>query len=250
MADLIVRVDDLGFSEAVNYGILKAVQSGNVTSVGLMSNMDAAPHGYDLIRDADLAIGLHTNICVGHPVADVSLIPSLVGENGDFCSSRDIRSRQIDTVDIQEAEIEIEAQLSRFVEIVGRMPDYFEAHAVRSANFFTALKNVALRHQLFYENACFDPEWEETMQMYGLAPVPDQNNVYDVEAFIEESTDFILTHPCTIVIFHPGYIDQYLLDHSSYTMIRPLECAYLCSSHLPDYIKKHHLSLKKLGKPL
>lgn len=42
---LIIRADDLGFSEGVNYGIVKAVKDGVVTSVGMMPNMEAASHG-------------------------------------------------------------------------------------------------------------------------------------------------------------------------------------------------------------
>ncbi len=39
---LIMRADDLGFSEAVNLGIYKAVKDGVITSVGIMTNMEQA----------------------------------------------------------------------------------------------------------------------------------------------------------------------------------------------------------------
>lgn len=245
---LIIRVDDLGFSEGVNCGIAKAVHDGLVTSVGFMTNMEAIAHGYELIKDADLALGLHTNICVDKPLTDPKLIPSLVQKDGTFCSSSEIRSRQVDTVDLKEAEIEIEAQLARFVALTGRYPDYFEAHAVKSDNFFQALKNVAAKYDLFYENAGFDPVWEKEHDMYGLMAIPDANNLYDAPAFMNDHLEFMLSHENTIVIFHPGYIDQYLLDHSSYTFIRPYECEFLCSDMLKDFVSKHQLILKKLKK--
>ena len=40
---LIMRADDLGFSEAVNLGIYKAVKEGVITSVGMMTNMEHVP---------------------------------------------------------------------------------------------------------------------------------------------------------------------------------------------------------------
>ena len=95
---LIMRADDLGFSEAVNLGIYKAVKEGVITSVGMMTNMEHANHGYELVKDFDIALGQHTNICAGRPLTDPKLIPSLVQENGEFCSSREIRSRKEDTV--------------------------------------------------------------------------------------------------------------------------------------------------------
>lgn len=45
MIDLIIRADDVGYSEAVNYGIEKTVKQGLIGSVGLMPNMPAAAHG-------------------------------------------------------------------------------------------------------------------------------------------------------------------------------------------------------------
>ena len=39
---LIMRADDLGFSDGVNCGILKSVKDGLITSVGLMPNMQEA----------------------------------------------------------------------------------------------------------------------------------------------------------------------------------------------------------------
>ena len=49
MKQLLIRADDLGFSEATNYGIFKTVKDGIIRSVGLMPNMPSAQMGYDLI---------------------------------------------------------------------------------------------------------------------------------------------------------------------------------------------------------
>ncbi len=55
---IILRADDLGISEGVNYGIFKAVYDGMVSCVGLMPNMESARHGYDLIKDLDICLGV------------------------------------------------------------------------------------------------------------------------------------------------------------------------------------------------
>ena len=47
---IIFRADDLGFSEAVNYGIRKAIVDGVITCTGLMPNMPYAAAGYALVR--------------------------------------------------------------------------------------------------------------------------------------------------------------------------------------------------------
>lgn len=58
---LIVRADDLGYSEAVNYGIEKSIKDGIVRSAGLMPNMPAAAHGLRLLEGTGACIGQHTN---------------------------------------------------------------------------------------------------------------------------------------------------------------------------------------------
>ena len=76
MKKLLIRADDLGFSEGINYGIAKTVSDGIIRSVGLMTNMPAAEHGYDLIKNHNVCIGQHTNICVGRPLSNPKDIPS------------------------------------------------------------------------------------------------------------------------------------------------------------------------------
>ncbi|MCD8027678.1 MAG: ChbG/HpnK family deacetylase [Erysipelotrichaceae bacterium] len=241
---LITRADDLGFSEAVSLGILKAVKNGVITSVGMMPNMDSAQYGYNLIKDFDIALGQHTNICVGKPLSDPKLIPSLVQENGEFCSSKEIRARKEDTINVEECEIEIEAQLQRFIEITGQNPDYFEGHAVFSDNFFIALENVAKRHGLFFCNPGIDKQWEKDNGIVGLGFMKlDEKGLYDPGAFMQGHLDDIKNNLCSVAIFHPGYLDQYILTHSSYTLIRPMECDFLCGNWIKEWIKENNIEL-------
>ena len=63
MAKLLVRADDLGYSEAFNYGLARAVKSGIVRCVGVMPNMEWAEHGVKLLKDTDVIFTVHANIC-------------------------------------------------------------------------------------------------------------------------------------------------------------------------------------------
>lgn len=84
MKYLLIRADDLGYSEGVNYGIAATVAAGLVRSVGVMTNMPAAVHGLGLLHGHSLCLGQHTNICVGRPLTDPSCIPSLCTPEGEF----------------------------------------------------------------------------------------------------------------------------------------------------------------------
>ena len=79
---LIVRADDLGYSEAVNYGIEKSIKDGIVHSVGLMPNMPAAAHGLRLLEGTGVCIGQHTNLCLGIPAAPPASYPAWLKKTG------------------------------------------------------------------------------------------------------------------------------------------------------------------------
>ena len=119
MIKILVRADDLGYSEGVNYGIAKSVKEGIIRSVGIMPNMEAAAHGVKLLEGVDVCLGQHTNICIGKPVTAPKQIPSLVQANGEFKSSKEYRSAKEDFVVLDEVVMEIEAQYHRFVELTG-----------------------------------------------------------------------------------------------------------------------------------
>lgn len=151
MKRLLIRADDLGYSRGVNYGIVDSVRGGLVGSVGVMTNMESVDHGLELLDGLDVCLGQHTNICVGRPLTDPALIPSLCGPDGMFKPSgayRDAMKRGIDFVVLDEVVLEIEAQYRKFVSLVDREPSYFEGHAVASPAFFKGLEIVAERHGL------------------------------------------------------------------------------------------------------
>lgn len=240
---IIMRADDLGISEAVNYGIYKAIVKGPISCVGMMPNMETAVHGYQIIKDLDVCLGQHTNISLGKPLTDPLKIPSLVNEKGEFYSSKEINRREKDTISILECEIEVEAQLKRFIEITGETPEYLEGHAVFSANYMKALENVAEKYHLFYENP-LDSKWSETFGITGLDfQTLDEKGLYDPYQYFKDNLDNIRKNKCSLAVFHPGYIDQFLLDHSSYTFIRPMECAFLCSDWLKTFIETYSIKI-------
>ena len=119
---ILIRADDLGYCEAVNYGIEKAVRSGLVRSVGVMPNLPAAAHGLALLQGLDVCLGQHTNLCLGKPLTEPEKIPSLVDENGHLKTTKVWRSQTDAFAKAEELELEIEAQFHRFVELTGRKP--------------------------------------------------------------------------------------------------------------------------------
>ena len=80
---IMVRADDLGYSRGVNYGIYDTVKNGVIKNIGFMVNMPDSVEGYELVKDLDICLGQHTNVCIGTPISDPKLIPSLRMDNSN-----------------------------------------------------------------------------------------------------------------------------------------------------------------------
>lgn len=241
MKYLLIRADDVGYSYAIDLGIERSVREGLVRSVGVMPNMPEAQSGWGLIADCDIAVGQHTNVCLGKPCADSALIPSLLQTNGEFKSSREYRAKYkegIDFVDFDEAVIEIEAQLERFIEIVGREPEYFEAHAVLSDNLNAAIAHVAREHGYKCQVPSFDPAAVVTC---GDTPVRMvmrfQTPGYGPAAAIRETVEEMKDSETVVFVCHPGYLDHYILTHSSLTEDRTKEVDALIDPELRAWLE-------------
>ena len=55
---LLVQGDDFGFTKAVTYGILEAIDNGILTCTGMFTNMEIAPWAAKFIKD-------RPNFCFG-----------------------------------------------------------------------------------------------------------------------------------------------------------------------------------------
>lgn len=245
--ELLIRGDDLGYSEAVNYGIEKTVKEGLVGSVGVMPNMPSVRHGLKLLEGSGVCLGQHTNVCLGKPCANPARIPSLLDENGNFKSSKvywEAFQRGEDFVVLEEAVLEIEAQYFRFKELTGREPGYFEAHAVMSANLYRGLELVAKQHHLRYCNVSpanaegdFDGRKVAMCKMQSM--LPD----YDPERSLKEAVKGGYTDRPNIFVCHPGYLDAYILRTSSLTINRTKEVEMLCDEEIQQWLTKQGVKL-------
>lgn len=238
-----IRADDLGYSEGVNYGIATSVKEGVIRSVGVMANMPAVVRGLKLLEGVDVCLGQHTNICVGRPLTDPALIPSITQENGEFKSSKEYRAAKEDFVVLEEVMLEIEAQLKRFVELTGERPHYFEGHAVASANFFKGLEHVAEKYGLKYSGMSLDgsPIHVGDTKVYPF--MESMNPDYAPFEALKKMVDDAHEDGCDMFICHPGYLDGYILTHSSLTVPRAMEVDMICDPITKKFLEDSNVKL-------
>ena len=233
MKNILVRADDLGYSKGINYGIYESVHRGLINNVGFMVNMLDSLHGYELIKNEQVDLGLHTVICAGRPLTDPKLIPSLVTSSGEFKSSKVYRSAKEDFVVLEEVLLEIEAQYLRFVEITGRKPDYFEGHAVESINFIEGMKLIAQKYEIPFLEFSFSKETilfkNTTLRPLMYSHLP---NYQPKKILFDLITSNQNKKSIPMLICHPGYLDEYITMHSSLLQPRMYEVEMACDNQL------------------
>lgn len=243
MIRLLMRADDLGYSEAVNYGIVKTVKEGIIRSVGVMPNMPATEHGLKLLAGEKVCLGQHTNICVGKPLINPQLIPSITQPDGTFKPSREYWAAKQDFVVLDEVILEIEAQYQRFVELTGEQPHYFEGHAVASDNFFKGLSIVAKRHGLKYLEMSLTEKPILFSNTLIYVHMDAMKSNYDPVLAVKSAVKHAHEDGCDMFVCHPGYLDAYLLRTSSLTTPRTLEVEMACSDQMRRWLEKHKVKL-------
>ena len=247
MVRIIFNADDIGYSEAVTLGIIKSYQDGVICSTTMMSNMPAAVLAAKLLKEnPGLYCGLHANIVIGTPVSDPKSIPSLVDENGKFNVKKRIQAGL--KLELEEIKHEIIAQVERFKELMGHYPTHIEGHAVFDPNLQIAIYEVATELGVHYTdskrqlvNGKFEIFYDTHHSGWEVPVSPKvayyQDNV-SLDYWLEDRAE-LLKEDLVEIHSHPGYIDQELLDWSSYNITRAKEVQIACDPRLKKWAEEN-----------
>jgi chitin disaccharide deacetylase len=219
---LIVNADDFGLSRGVNKGIAKAHEDGIVTSTSLMVKRPAAEEAASSARaHPDLDLGLHIELVERRP----RLLPW-------------IRPRRPRTGNHEEVRADVEGQLTRFRELMGKDPSHLDSHRhvhryepARSILLDLARRlGVPLRESAqairfcghFYGQQEGRP-WPEGIQPSALVGIIES-----------------LTPGVTELCAHPGYADD--VD-THYKGERAVEVETLCEPSVREAIERLEIRL-------
>nr|XP_048308348.1 carbohydrate deacetylase isoform X1 [Myodes glareolus] len=127
---LVVTADDFGYCPRRDKGIVEAFLAGTVTSVSLLANGTAAESAAELARRHSIPTGLHANLTEGRPVGPARhTASSLLSSEGFFLGKMGFRKAlAAGDVALPQVREELEAQLNRFRELLGRSPTHVDGH--------------------------------------------------------------------------------------------------------------------------
>lgn len=242
MLRILLRADDLGYSEGVNHGLAWACDNGLPMSIGLMMNLPAVRHGYELIAGRNHCLGMHATISAGRPLSAPQDVPSLVDQNGSFLPSDLYRKATEDRVALEDVEREAEAQYQAFVEMVGAEPEYVDVHAVSSKNFVAGVRRVAARHTKPFSFLSGDGD----IMRVGTSDVllhASQGELTRLLADVAASNERMAAPVTHILMLHPGYVDGQLIRSSSLTIGRTADADLLRSAELRAFATRPDIEL-------
>lgn len=241
MKRLLIRADDLGYSDGVNCGIARSVNCGIIRTVGVMVNMPEVANGLHMLRADGLCLGQHTNISAGRPLSDPEDIPSLMGENGCFKPTRAYHTPGKDVINLDEAILEIEAQYDRFCDLIGKKPGYLEGHAVFHPVFLKGLEIVAARHAATFSGFPIEGNRMRVGHTDVIMAMDSLQEDYIPVESLQRNLLQAQDGDCVIFVCHPGYLDAYILDNSSLKAPRPREVAMLTDPQVRNWLDDQHI---------
>ena len=136
---LVLCADDFGFSPAVSRVIADLAGAGRLNAIGCMAAMPGWPTDAAMLRDLPphVRTGVHLTLTLEAPLtrmprlAPAGVLPGI-----------DALRRHASTVPLDEIASEVAAQLDRFAQVMGRAPDFVDAH--QHAHVLPGIRDVVL----------------------------------------------------------------------------------------------------------
>jgi len=254
---LLIQSDDYGITKAQAYGAIEGIKNGLIRNTGFFANMPWAEEVVEWIRPYldQIAFGIDLNASTGPSVLGYAKVPGLCHEDGSFLTSKENRAmdtpeNNFDHVDYDEIYAEFDAQIQKYVRLVGKLPDYIHGHAYGTATTNRAYADLARKYDR--------PLSTEMMNKYFLAPnenpfslmgwytnppTLDNQNASRLKDFILENGHNWLNKDYHIIVCHAGYVDRQLMDLSSYNIFRLNDLDALLSEEVKNWIRENNVEL-------
>ena len=238
---VIMNADDFGFSKGVNLAILEGFQHGILTSTSLMVNMPGFEHAVSLMKQYPdlLHVGIHLVTTVQYSV--VKGLKTLTDENDHFYRDPEI----IEKSDQSELDKEYQAQMDKFL-ATGLKPDHIDFHVCTTPKQLKAAMKLAQKYHL--PMRAQDQQIEGILKEHGIVYAPchipdfyDHGTVETLLKLFEKA--FYEKREMIELALHPAYVDQTLLDLSSYHVQRAREFASLMNPEVATFIQQHDIEL-------
>lgn len=247
---LLIQSDDYGITEAVSCGIIKGIEDGVIHCTGMFTNMPASKKAAEMIKKhPEVCLGIDINLVAGKPVADAKLVPSLIREDGCFYSSR--QRRQMDQecvnhdhINYEEAKLEAKAQIEKFIELMGKKPEYLHGHAYGSPTITRIHEELSKEYGIGMTMRMLEANGAKKCMSWYKVPFSFEDQLAtSTKDYLTQDKGDLLSCEVAAIISHCGYIDADLFSLTSFTAIRTRDLEAMVSPEMKQWIEENHVEL-------
>ncbi|SHK52523.1 chitin disaccharide deacetylase [Paramaledivibacter caminithermalis] len=247
MKELIINADDFGLTKGCSKGIIKALKEGVLTNTTVMINMPEALNAIEIAKKNGIKeMGLHLTLTCGQPVSKKEKVSSLVDECGKFYKRR---NQLFSKMKLEEARIELENQINAFLS-TGLKLTHLDSH--HHIHMYDGMREIvaAIAKKYAVSLRCPNEETKKYLLKNGIKTTDYFSmDFYGENASIENLKKIITKFPEGIIeiMTHPAYVDDDLINISSYSTDREKELEILTSDELKKWLKDKEIELISFG---
>jgi predicted glycoside hydrolase/deacetylase ChbG (UPF0249 family) len=270
---LIVRADDVGYTNVCNIGAFETMYNGVTTAADLMLDTPGAVDAMERLKEMPwISVGWHNHFW-GSPVLDPSKVPTMYDpKTGHFRA--DLKFAE--DVSYDECLAEMRAQMDRCVKVLGRAPDTilsfggttpFSLATTKIIEEYGIISGFAYSKPFFFQEGedrgYHTPECYAERKIYMLQPGETTEKMVRTDSLEEHVTynpliDLFsgvlfaeIPDDATVVfVLHPGYVDHYVCREGDngpgaphYLIVRPIDSQALCSAEIKAWIRENKFEL-------
>jgi len=274
MKKLIVRIDDVGYTDVCNIGAFETIYNGVATSADLMLDTPGSVDAMKRLKELPwISVGWHAHFW-GSPVLDPADVPTMYDpKTGHFRADLN----RAEDVSYDECLAEMRAQMERCIKYMGRVPDTggfgggnspFARAMAQTIQDYGIVSNFAWSKPFFFVDPNGDQSYrapanyadrkiymmqdtEETIKMVRAEKLHDHVKYNPLIALHNGSMSAEIPEDAAAVyVLHPGYVDYYVCregDHGpgapNYLIVRPLDVHALCCDEMKNWIRENKIEL-------
>lgn len=247
---LVFQSDDYAITRAAAQGIIHGIRNGVVRNTGLFANMPWTEECVEWIRPYldQIALGIDLNASTGSSLLGFEKVPNLCHEDGRFFTSRENRAFDVDApdhdhVDYDQLYAEFDAQIQRYIELLGKKPDYIHGHAYGTKTTEKVRSDLAEKYGVIYTGD-FRTRDNVKMQMswYTMGAGPEAQLKNDPLGCITGDTE-MLNYEYGFIVTHCGYCDAELFALSSFNTCRVVDLAAATDPRMKKWIEDNQIEL-------
>lgn len=269
---MIIRADDVGYTNVCNIGAFEALAHGVSTHAEVMLDTPGAVDALERLKAMPwISVGWHAHFW-GWPVLEPNQVPSLViREAGRIRFRKDLRSAS--DVVFDEALMECRAEIGQCVKILGRSPDTgggggdspFGKAMSQTCREYGIAVDFARKQTIVGAVAKYGEvsgKWasrnifDMDMRQIGRDVRTDsltQFEKYDPFNFFSEDRGHwrdLAENAIPMLAFHPGYVDYFVYrlgdygpEARNFILARVVDAEAMCSSRVRNWIKEKRIEL-------